>query len=163
MKLNLPRRREFKGSAQIWKRILAFLIDLLIIDFFIFGPFKKIIKSLVPAEAGLSAYSYLASNPEISNILVAVSISSGILAMLYFAVLEWKLNQTVGKILLKLYVESDFKKLKFWQCLVRSMFVIPVFPFILLWIVDPIYLFWKNIRFSEAISKTKTIQVYLMR
>lgn len=163
MKLNLPKQMMIKAPAPVWKRLLAFFIDFIIIDFFIFASFKKIIRTLVPENSGFSAYSYLAANPEVSNVLIAVSISAGILAMLYFTILEWGLSQTVGKIIMKLYVESDLKQLKLWQCLVRSMFIIPVFPFVLLWIVDPVYLFWKNTRFSEILSKTKTIQLYSMR
>ena len=72
------------------------------------------------------------------------------------------LENIIGKKLLNLYVESQTKELKYWQLLVRSMFLIPLFPFVLLWVIDPIVmLFTKDSqRLSEILSKTKVVERY---
>jgi hypothetical protein len=85
-------------------------------------------------------------------------------ALAYFSYQEFKFGDTIGKRLLKLYVKSDTKKLKYWQCLVRSLYFIPVFPLILLWIIDPVMTFFsdKNRRLSEIVSKTYTAQTFMV-
>jgi len=84
------------------------------------------------------------------------------LAILYFMLLEKKLNQSPGKILFNLYVVSQEKELKYWQLFVRNMFLIPFFPFVLLWIIDPIVMLFtkQNQRLSEILSRTKTVEKY---
>ncbi|PIN68596.1 hypothetical protein COV93_08920, partial [Candidatus Woesearchaeota archaeon CG11_big_fil_rev_8_21_14_0_20_43_8] len=84
--------------------------------------------------------------------------------ILYFALTEFKLGQSFGKMLLQLRVRSDTKDLRLYQCLLRSIFLIPVFPFILLWIADPLSMaFTKDSRrLSEILSKTRTVQDYVV-
>ena len=84
------------------------------------------------------------------------------LALLYFYLLEKKLAQSIGKVLFGLYVRSQEKELKRWQIFVRSMFLMPVFPFVLLWLVDPIVMLFnkENQRLSEILSKTKVVEEY---
>jgi uncharacterized RDD family membrane protein YckC len=77
-------------------------------------------------------------------------------------ILEKELNQTPGKMLFNLYVTSQTKDLKYWQLFVRSMFLIPVFPFVLLWVIDPIVMLFtkENQRLSEILSRTKVVEKY---
>ena len=48
-KINLP-KDEFISPALIWKRIVAFLIDMLIIVLVVFIPFRKFIGGMIPAK-----------------------------------------------------------------------------------------------------------------
>jgi len=77
-------------------------------------------------------------------------------------IFEKKLQQTPGKMVFNLYVKSQTKDLKYWQLFVRSMFLIPLFPFILLWLIDPIVMFFNkdSQRLSEILSKTKVVEKY---
>ena len=77
-------------------------------------------------------------------------------------IMEKKLNQSVGKMLFNLYVEGKTKDLKYWHLFVRSMFLIPLFPFILLWFIDPIVMLFtkENQRLSEILSRTKVVEKY---
>ncbi len=164
--LNLPKERTFTGPALVWKRLLAFLADLLIINLVIFFPFKKILQGSIPDVASYSeAYNFLASNQNYVKTLTIVSLIMSLLAILYFALIEYKIQQTPGKILFNIFIISDTKKLAFWQCIVRSLFLIPIFPFFLLWVIDPLFMFFTktNQRLSEIISKTKTIEQYTLR
>jgi|ETNmetMinimDraft_2_1059921.scaffolds.fasta_scaffold23329_3 hypothetical protein len=164
--LKLPKERKFTGPASLWKRGLAFMIDMLLIDFVVIFPFRGILSKIMPASVSYSqAYSYLIENPGFAKILSAITVAIGILALIYFSILEWKLNQTVGKILMNIYVVSVSKELRYWQALVRSLFIIPLFPLVLLWVIDPLVLAFSktNQRLSEILSKTKTIQSYVMQ
>jgi len=161
--LKLPKEKRFKGPASIWKRLFAFLIDLIIIDFVIALPFRRILVNLMPAGGSYSqTFDFLIENPGFTGLLTTITLFIGILSLLYFAILEWKLGQTIGKMFMNVFVVSEKKKMKFWQAIVRSLFVLPVFPFILLWLIDPIVMFFNkdNQRLSEIFSKTKTIQDY---
>ncbi len=163
--LRLPRERTFTGPALIWKRLLAFVADLLIINLVIFFPFKGIIKESIPEFGSYSeAYSFLSSNQSYTTTLTMVSLVMSLFAILYFALLEHKTGQTPGKMLFNISVANDVKKMSFWQFFVRSLFIIPVFPFVLLWIIDPLFmLFTKtNQRLSEILSKTRTVQSYVI-
>ena len=163
--LNLPKERNFIGPALVWKRFIAFVFDLLIINLVLFFPFKRIIQKSIPEFGSYSeAYSFLSANQNYTATLTIISLVMSLFAVLYFALLEQKLGQTPGKMLFNIFVISDVKKLSFWQCVVRSLFLIPVFPFFLLWIIDPLFLFFTktNQRLSEILSKTRTVSKYVM-
>ncbi len=161
MGLDLPKKRKMVGDASFWKRGIAFLIDLLIIDFAIASPFSDIILSKVPDPQD---YDFLMSNPEITNQIVLIFVVIMLLAFVYFVLFDYLLQQTPGKMLTKLYVKPEKKKAKIslLQCIIRNLAILPVFPFIILWAVDPVFILLKNRRLSEIWSKTKTIEVYLI-
>ena len=165
MRLNLPKRQQIKAPAGIFKRVLAFVIDLLILDFFVTWPFKGLLKGLMPSDNFSEIYAYIQTNPSIGNQVFIGMVSISIIFILYFTVLEYKFKQSIGKRLMNLYVESDQKELKLWQVLVRNMFLLPFFPFVILWILDPLYLIFNRnqIRFSEWLSKTKVVEYYSLK
>jgi len=162
--LNLPKQRIFTGPALIWKRIAAFAIDFFVIEFVLGFPFQSLIKRIMPTELSYSeAYSFFMNNSYYTKMLTALMIMFSVLAILYFAILEYKLGQTVGKILMNIKVVGE-KKLGFWQCIGRSLFLIPAFPFFLLWVIDPLYLFFgkKGQRLSEVLTKTKVVENFII-
>ena len=55
-------------------------------------------------------------------------------------------------------VMSELGELTLWQCILRNIVVLPFFPFIILWVVEPIYLFTQGRRLLERLSKTRTVQ-----
>ena len=162
MKLKIPKQKTFTGPALIWKRMLAFFIDLLVINFIILFPFKRLFQRIVPSSLSFEETFSLVNDPGLSSMIVATSVFVGILMVSYFMILEGKLGQSIGKILVNIYVASEIKEMRFWQLLVRSLFLMPVFPFILLWIMDPVFMFFTkdNKRLSEILSKTKVVGKY---
>ena len=164
MKLRLPKEKVFTGPASLFRRFFAFVIDLLVIDIVIFFPFRGILEKTMPKASYKEAYQFLISNPGYSKLISIIMVAAGILSIFYFALLEYKLNQSIGKMFLGVFVKNELKEKRFWQYLVRSMFLLPIFPFILLWILDPIFMFFtkNNQRLSEILSKTRTVQGYLM-
>ena len=167
--LNLPQRHVFIGPAQIWKRLLALLVDLAVLDFFVFSFFTDVSKILLGDSADIMVtYRMLQENTSRTSAIVMVMAIVIMLAFVYFVLLQYATGQTVGMMLLNLQVvfqvgEKEFSMPSFWQCLIRNMFLIPAMPFILLWIIDPLYLFFtkKNQRLTEWLSQTRVIEQYL--
>jgi hypothetical protein len=163
--LNLPKQRTFIGPAIIWKRIAAFILDMFVIEFVLAFPFQSVIKSIIPGGISYAeAYQFFAGNPQFTAMLSTLMFIVSILALFYFSVCEYKLGRTVGKIFMNITVTSENKKLSYWQCLGRSLFLLPVFPFFLLWFIDPLFLFFnkKGQRLSEVLTKTRVVEDYVI-
>ena len=162
MRLKLPKQKTFTGPALVWKRALAFFIDMLIINFIILFSFRRLFQEIIPASLSFRETFKLVNAPGLSSLIFTTSVFAAILMILYFTILEGRLKQSIGKIFTNIYITSETKELKLWQLLVRNLFLIPFFPFILLWIIDPIFmLFTKdNKRLSEILSKTKVAGKY---
>lgn len=162
-RLNLPKEKTFIAPALVWKRIAAFFIDMIIINLVVLFPFRSLFEDIMPKNYSFSeAYKFLSTSANYTSFLTSVSFIMSILIILYFYLMERKMSQTIGKMLMKIYVVSGNKDLKIWQLLTRNLVFIPIFPFILLWILDPLFmLFTKtNQRLSEILSKTKVVEKY---
>ena len=160
--LNLPKEKVFTGPALLWKRIAAFLIDMAIIMFVVSFPFRKLLQNSVPQNYSFSQmYEYLSKSSGTSY-LASVYFVMSILAFLYFYMCERKMSQTIGKKLMNVYVVSDNSETKRWQFLVRSLLFIPIFPFDLLFIADPLFMLFtkSNQRLSEILSRTRVVENY---
>ena len=159
--LNLPKARIMATNASLIKRGVAFLIDLSVINLIIAYPFKKYLTNSIPENLSfIEMHNYFLTNDKLVFSLYIITMIIAVLAITYFTVLEYSIQQTLGKKLLNLKVIALNKEPKIWQYWVRSLFLVPLFPFILLWIIDPIYLFFnkQGQRFTEQLSKTKVIQ-----
>ena len=168
LNLNLPSQRTMEIGASLWKRIGAFLLDLVILDFIVFYPFRNILTSLVPTMGSFSeVYVYLTTNPTASAQLNFIILVIALLSLAYFAILESKLGYTIGKYVFHIRVTTIDASIprSFWRCIVRNLFLIPYFPFIMLWLVDPIYmaLTKENQRLCEVITKTKVVEDAIVR
>ena len=161
-RLNLPKEKTFVGPALIWKRVVAFLIDIIILNLTVLFPFRKLFQGIIPKNYSLSeAYGILSSSANYYSI-VTISFAMSILIILYFLMLENKMSQTIGKYLMRIHVVSDNNSLKKWQLLTRNLIFIPALPFVLLWIIDPLFMFFTNTnqRLTEILSKTKVVENY---
>ena len=162
-RLKLAQEKTFVGPSLIWKRIAAFFIDILIINFVVLIPFRRLFSGIIPKDYSfLQSYSLLSSASSHAVLLNSVSIAISIFVILYFYLLERRTGQTIGKALMNIYVIGDGKAVKPWQILARSMFFIPVFPFFLLWVIDPLTMFFTrtNQRLSEILSKTRVVEMF---
>ena len=136
------------------------MIDLTIINLIIAYPLKGYMNKLFPTFSSFTeSYNFLA-NQELSYGLLSISIAISILSIAYFTILESNIGESIGKKLLHLKVIQLDKKPKTWKYIMRSLLLIPIFPFMLLWFIDPIYLFFNTDgqRLTESISKTKVIE-----
>ena len=162
-RLNLPKERTFIGPALLWKRIAAFFIDATIINLFILFPFRRLFQNIIPKDYSFSeAYKLLSTSIDYTKFISSVSFAMLILVILYFFMMEKRMGQTIGKMLMKIYVVSDNNQLKAWQLLTRNIVFVPIFPFILLWILDPLFMFFTktNQRLTEILSRTKVVEKY---
>ncbi len=88
---------------------------------------------------------------------VTITIVTGILALLYWSFMEWRFNQSVGKILLKLTVRNLTKKpITFTQALVRNLTKLST----IILLIDSIFIIKskKNQRYFERLSKTQVTE-----
>ncbi|GEM_PF-252541 len=162
------------------ERAIAFAADILIIRFTIMLPFQKVLNELLSAAGGnnenfSASYNFFLQHPEIADKLYAVLLMVSLTAILYFAILESKLGQSIGKMLVGIRVVSavetkeNGRKVRkedkvvnpsFLQCILRSIFLIPLFPIVLLWIIDPLFMIFRkdHRRLLELMTWTKTVR-----
>jgi uncharacterized RDD family membrane protein YckC len=177
-KLKLPEKRVFYGPAVLWKRVLAFVIDFLILDIFVLGFFEETVRKILGDSSDYNVIiKTLQQNPEYMQALTIIFALIVMLTMAYFVLLQYTAGQTVGAILLNIYVvqtvvkesavkekenEKEFERAGFLQCVMRNCFLIPVIPFVLFWVADPVYYFFakKNQRLTEYLSRTKVVEEF---
>jgi len=150
--LDLPERQSTIINAALWKRLLAFLLDILLLDITVFSPFRNIIESAIP-KGNIWRINY---NFSVVSSITLVSL----LALAYFYILERSVGQTAGKMLFGLHVVPTNKNPTGWQFFLRSCFVIPFLPFVLLWVADPLFLLFSKDgqRLTEKFGKTKVVE-----
>jgi len=165
--LKLPTQGSFTGNASLIKRVLAFMIDIILLEFLVLTPFKNLFFRIIPDTTNItSLYTYLTNHPELTGKLTTLIMVVSVFVMLYFIILEWRIGQTLGKALVGIKVisltEPKKKGIGFFSAIVRSLFLIPFIPFILLWIIEPLVIIFTrtNQRLLEMLSKTKTVERY---
>ncbi|MBS3171843.1 RDD family protein [Candidatus Woesearchaeota archaeon] len=137
--------KKIVAPVKLWKRIVAYLIDVIIVNLIIVYPFRDFFgnfeNDIIVKEIG----------PEIFMVFFIISI----LTILYWALLEFFLKQSIGKALLNIYVRSTEKELKFWQCIVRNLSKINT----LLLIIDSLNIIFRKDyqRYLEKISNTEVV------
>jgi uncharacterized RDD family membrane protein YckC len=160
------KEKSFFGVASVFKRILALSIDFFIILLVFARPFLKLISNILE-NFETRNYSEMIeifnSNPEILKNITFIIFFISLIALFYFSYLEWKYSQTFGQMIMGLYVISENKEKYFWKYVLSNLFVIPFFPFILIWIIDPLYMFYNGRRFTEKLADLKMEQKYVIQ
>jgi len=170
------KKRFLVMDAGIIDRLLAFLIDVILLRFTLFLPFEGMLSSIyekmgIPANSSSfnTTYNYFISHPEVGNSASLLLLGFAGLVLLYFALMEFALGQTVGKMVLKIAVVSDLglkkkgkkvSKPTFPQCLLRNIGFIPLFPLMLLWAIDPLFIIFRKDRrrLTELMTATRTMK-----
>ena len=165
-RLNLPGQRMFAGPALLWKRMAALLLDVLLLNFTVLYPFRNAIQRTLPAFDSMgAAFAYLTTHPSMQEALVLLTFVMSLFVLAYFTLMDYQFSTTPGKSLLRIAVLSETKKMTLWQSLLRNLYVLPVFPFFLLWIIDPACLLFSphRQRLSEMLSKTRTVEFHALQ
>lgn len=147
-------------TPSFWRRTLAFLLDMALLSITVLAPVSTLLEHFVPTTTTniAAAYDALTQNQSTSTVITVVMLFISLLVVLYFTLCEYLLGQTAGKRLLDLKVETiEGARPTFWRCLVRNLIFLPIFPFILFWIIDPLYLLFSKQRLSEQLSRTRTV------
>jgi len=134
-------------NAGNWKRVFAFLIDLVFVDLIITRPLSSFIGEEFNEFSDLLTFSFE---------LILVSLLIGVFAVLYWAILEYKIGQTLGALIFKLRARSLNKGMSFSQAILRNATKISV----VLLFIDSINILFseKKQRYFEVLSKTITVE-----
>jgi len=141
------------------RRTFAFLIDLMIV-FLVLGLITNIMFADYKEEIldkSFEEYMLQDDLPMPLWMLITYVLIVFVSMFLYFTLMEFKLKQTLGKMLTRIYVKSDTKRLSYLQCVIRN---IPKFTFfihellLVLFLVDVGYLIFKGKRLFDKWSKT---------
>ena len=144
---------EVMRRAPLWKRVVAYILDVLVLLFVVLTPLTSSLENQVEGETFLDIWNSLAS---VSHLYVFTFVLV-FLTLLYWSVLEFSFGQTVGKISLGIHVESTNKKpLTFVQALIRNITKLSS----LLLFFDVMYLFFKkgDARYFEMLSDTAVVE-----
>lgn len=153
MRLNLPKPRKLIKDASPLKRLMAFIIDLFVINLVIVYPFRS-------ALTGFFGTSLSFQLPERLPFEIWLAITAIILlSWAYFSLTQYLLNQTPGMMLVNIEIAGQVSLAKGFF---RNIYVFPVFPFYLLWILEPIVILIKKQGILDRISKTKVIETVEM-
>jgi len=153
----------YEFNASYWRRLVAFLLDLFFVDFFLFGSWDTLlIKKFGGYEAMIQ--SVTSSNKAIMFLYVLMFCLM-LIILCYFTIFTWLFQQTIGMMIMKIKVVSLQEKLTGWQSLIRNLILVPFFPVSLLWAIDPIHLFFSSEgqRWTEKLSKTKVVQTFRLQ
>jgi len=88
----LPKERVMQGPALVSKRILAFIIDIFLLEFVVYFPFKSVMSSIIPKSNFSDMLGYVENNPAVVNNINMVLFMIGILSLIYFIYMEYKLR-----------------------------------------------------------------------
>ena len=82
----IPRQKSFFVSASVLKRLIAFFVDIVIINLVIVTPFSGLLQKIIPEGSYQETYDFLMSssgNPVIISIILA---AITVLSIFYFAI-----------------------------------------------------------------------------
>ncbi len=150
-------KKDFLAPASLTRRTLAYLVDSLILNFILLSPILKEIKNIVGENISFGAsYEFFVNNPQKVSVVLVLGLVLVILTILYYSILEFKLRQTIGKMLFDIKVISKKANFKYSQTLIRNLSK----PISILFIFDVLYLILKkqNQRFFEKISNTTVMR-----
>lgn len=140
-----PRTARVMQDASFLRRCGSFLIDMLLLDLLITAPFTPIFARFLGAD--LMSITY-------SGAELAAVIALFLIIYAYYVLFEYLLGQTPGMMLMNTQVTGEREVPRL---LLRNSFMLPFFPFILFWVIEPIaILFWRR-SVLEHLTKTRTI------
>ncbi len=145
-------------GVSFWKKAVALLLDLIIINLLIIYPFRQV---FVKYFGNITlAQSLNLSEVAVPSIVYWAIFIISILMLIYFTFFDYYLSQTPGQMLLKIKsvsLKNKDGKIGLWESVLKNCFILPFFPFYMFWIIDPIHLIFYKERFLEKITYTKTI------
>ena len=136
--------------ASFWRRLLAYFIDMLLINLIVLIPFEN---HIVKFES--NSFNIL-FNTEMNKNIIMISFFIVILTLIYFVFLEYVYRQSIGKMFFNIYVESVKGELSLQQTILRNI----TKPFSVVLIVDVAYMLFKrgHQRLFELFSNTQVVE-----
>ena len=141
----------------LWKRVFAYVIDLFILSLILYFPMRNLYKDMPDGDIE-AAFAYIQSSQELSLSFFIANMMIALITILYWALLEFKLGQSVGKMAMKIKVVDFYgKNLGFVQCFLRNLTKASTFILFLDFIYGVIKKDYR--RYFEVLSKTKVVNV----
>jgi len=140
--------------AGFWKRTLAFIFDIMVINLIIVWPFQGIFNKYLSST---TFGSIISSGEQLPSSLYVIILIVFILAMLYFMFFEYYLGQSLGQLFFDIKITSKNNDITLWQSFLRNCFILPIFPFYILWVAEPLYLAFYKERLTERLTGTSTV------
>lgn len=140
--------------ARLWKRVLAYLIDVLLLSLIVFTPLFRPLENEFTSGNMLDLFTTFFDH---GRTLFLVSIIAGFLVILYWSLLEYFCGQSVGKLFLGLRVEGIRRRqISFAQAVIRN---IPKISTVVL-ALDTLYLLIvrKGQRYFDVLSGTRVME-----
>ncbi|MBS3092450.1 RDD family protein, partial [Candidatus Pacearchaeota archaeon] len=109
-------KKEEIKKASIIKRVLAYIIDSLIITLVVSYPFNNYLKSMNITLKFTDLFT-----TRLTSDLYIIFFTIAILSLIYFVALEYYLKQTIGKIIMKIKIISLKKEFKISQVILRNI------------------------------------------
>ena len=136
--------------ASFWKRFLAYLVDMLIINLVVLIPFDKHITRFD------GKWLDFIMNTGTNKSFMAITLFIVLFTLVYFMFLEYVYRQTIGKMFFNIYVESVKDELSLQQTILRNI----IKPFSVVLAVDVAYMFFKkgHQRLFEIFSGTQVVE-----
>ena len=144
-----PRSAKVKQDAGFWRRALAFIIDVLILDMIISVPFTPMFASMLSRMEHTQWTQIAYTNQEIAAIVLLF-----LIVYCYFVLFEYLLGQTIGMMFVDIRIDCT---VRLSQALLRNCFILPVFPFIVFWLIEPIAILTWRRGVLERLSQTRTV------
>lgn len=144
-------------NAPLWKRAVAYIIDIFVINLIIISPFNRAFDNIpteISSKGFIELYNYFLNNIS-SNLIISLLIMA-LLSVLYWTVLEFKIGQSVGKLIMHIYVVPEKKEFTFFQVFIRNISKISS----ILLALDSLYLIfgYTGQRYFDKIAKTKVVE-----
>lgn len=143
--------------APVWRRIVAFIIDICFFMFVINRPFLIAYFSIMGVSTEQITLSYFMADSQIGKYMLVSTFISSILMLVYFSATESVLGATLGKYLTGIKVISiTGSNASIIQALVRNIpkTLIPLFA------IDMIGIFGRERqRFSEKLAGTYVVNI----
>lgn len=159
-KLNTQKPKSLLATnALVSKRVLAFIIDILIISLIVLPAYLPVARDY----EGLS-FEEISQKVETDEYLLMIPFYAGFIAFFYFVLLELSFGQTFGKKALGVYVVSLDGKMSASKAIMRSLLLLDIPFFGIIRMFDFAYALFNpnNQRLLEQFSKTKSIQFYAL-
>jgi len=143
-------------DASLFKRIIAYLIDIIVINLVIIIPLGPVLNSTSATFSSSSLFGVYQQGMALGWEFFVISLFISLMTILYWAILEYYLKQSVGKMIMRIYVRHLTKKIMFWQALLRNVTKISTM-FLLL---DIAYMLVSktNQRYFERLSYTTVVE-----
>ncbi|MDI6737960.1 MAG: RDD family protein [Nanoarchaeota archaeon] len=151
MPKGFPRFKLQEFPAALWKRVVAYLIDSLVLSVVVASPFQNFFMGMEK-----HGFSYYFTRFEVTGKITLVVFAIAALMLIYWAFMEFRFSQTIGKIIMKIHVHSLKGNLTLRQCIMRNITKISS----ILLLVDCIHIYTSKThqRWLEKVSNTEVVE-----